>query len=192
MNYKNLFVNNSRIYEEDYFEPNGQYSDKFINKYNFLGVLVKAIHYDENNKAFQKTNYYYKRNKRIKAVSIIDRKIFMTMKYVYKNCSNIVLDKIIYYDKNNFNYGYTIMLYDNEKWIGYEQYLDETKQIDNYRFIYDSNKIIKTMKNGKEQSTRVYNEKGQLIQIVMTDGLKIIFKWEDKKNKYNVENFLLF
>jgi hypothetical protein len=189
----NYFFNHSRVYEQDYFELNGQFSDKFINKYNLLGMLVKAIHYDKNNKVFQKTNYYYSGKKRIKAINIVDGKILMTMKYIYRNCSNILLDKIMYYDNNNFNYGYSIMHYDNEKWIGYDQYLDEIKQTDNYIFVYDdNNKIIKTIKNGKIYSSRIYNEKGQLNLIMMTDGFKIELKWEDKKSKYDVEKYLLY
>ena len=184
---------NSRVYEQEYYEPNGQFSDKFINKYNFLGMLVKAIQYDKNNKACLKTNYYYKRKKRTKAINIIDGKIFMTMKYIYKNYSDILLDKIMYYDSNNFNYGYSILQYDSKKWIGYEQYHDEKKQTDNYIFIYDNNnKIINTLKNGEKQSSRIYNENGQLILIKMADGLNIVFKWEDKKSKYNVEQYLLY
>jgi hypothetical protein len=182
---------NSRVYEQEYYEPDGKFSDKFVNKYNFLGILVKAIQYDKNNKACLKTNYYYKGEKRTKAVNIINGKIFMTMKYIYKNCSDIVLDKIMYYDGNNFNYAYSIMHYDSEKWIGYDQYLDEKKQTDNYIFIYDDNKIINTIKNGEKQSSRIYNEKGQLILIKMVDGLNVVFKWEDKKSKYNVEQYLL-
>jgi hypothetical protein len=183
---------NSRVYEQEYYEPDGQFSDIFVNKYNFLGILVKDIQYDKNNKVCLKTNYYYKGKKRTKAVSIIDGKIFMTMKYIYKNCSDIILDKIMYYDCNNFNYGYSIMHFDSEKWIGYDQYLDEKKQTDNYIFIYDDNKIINTIKNGEKQSSRIYNEKGQLILIKMVDGLNVVFKWEYKKSKYNVEQYLLY
>ena len=188
----NYNLSHTRLYEQEYHEPDNQFSDKFILKYNIIGILTKAIHYDENNKSFQKIKYYYKGKKRIKSVCFNDGKLFMTTKYIYKDGS-YVIDKIMNYDSHNFNYAYSIMKYENKRWIGYEQYLEETKKTDNYIFVYDDdNRIIETIKNGKVFSTRKYNEKGQLILIIMTDGLKIKFKWEKKKSKHDINQYLLY